>query len=116
MRYGKLLAVHREQDAALTVAMHKNDVHIDLGVIESEGGLVCNYIEKPTLHYEVSMGIYVYDERALRYLPDGPCQFPELVNRLLEAGERVAACPSDADWYDNGRVDEYERAAADVEQ
>ena len=91
-------------------------MHIDLGVIESEDGLVCNYIEKPTLHYEVSMGIYVYEERALRYLPDGPCQFPELVMRLLEAGERVAACPSDAEWYDIGTLNEYERAATDVER
>jgi len=114
--YRKLLAAHREQDAALTVAMHSNEVHVDLGVIESEGGLVFNYIEKPTLHYEVSMGIYVYDERALGWLPDGPCQFPELVTRLLEAGERVAACQSDADWYDIGTLNEYERAAADVER
>ena len=114
--YRKLLAVHREQDAALTVAMRSNPVHIDLGVIESEDGLVSNYIEKPTLHYEVSMGIYVYDERALSYLPDGPCQFPELVTRLLDAGERVAACPSDADWYDIGTLNEYERAATDVER
>ena len=114
--YRKLLAVHREQDAALTVAMRSNPVHVDLGVIESEDGLVSNYIEKPTLHYEVSMGIYVYDQRALSYLPDGPCQFPELVTRLLEAGERVAACPSDADWYDIGTLNEYERAATDVER
>jgi NDP-mannose synthase len=114
--YRKLLAAHHEQGAALTVAMHSNEVQVDLGVIESEGGLVCNYIEKPTLHYQVSMGIYVYDERALRWLPDGPCQFPELVTRLLDAGERVAACQSDADWYDIGTLSEYERAADDVER
>ena len=35
--YRKLLEIHREKDAALTVAMHNNDVHIDLGVIESRG-------------------------------------------------------------------------------
>jgi NDP-sugar pyrophosphorylase family protein len=62
------------------------------------------------------MGIYVYDARALRHLPDGPCQFPELVLRLLAAGERVAACETDAEWYDIGTVGEYERAAADVER
>ena len=114
--YRELLAVHHERDAALTVAVHSNDVHVDLGVIECEDGLVRNYIEKPTLHYEASMGIYVYDERALRFLPDGPCQFPDLVMRLLEAGERVATCPSDAAWYDIGTFSEYERAAADVER
>jgi NDP-sugar pyrophosphorylase family protein len=75
-----------------------------------------NYIEKPSLRYQVSMGAYVCDERALAFLPDGVCQFPDLVLRLLEAGERVAALHSDADWYDIGTVGEYERASADVER
>jgi NDP-mannose synthase len=114
--YRKLVESHFERDAALTVAMHSRRVDIDLGVIESEDGIVRNYIEKPTLRYQVSMGIYVYDARALRYLPPGPCQFPQLVHRMLAAGERVAACESDADWYDIGTVGEYERAAADVER
>jgi NDP-sugar pyrophosphorylase family protein len=77
---------------------------------------VRNYVEKPSLRYEVSMGAYVYDERALALLPDGVCQFPDLVVRLLDAGERVAAFENDADWYDIGTVGEYERAAADVER
>ena len=62
------------------------------------------------------MGVYVYDERALRFLPEGLCQFPDLVLRLLEAGERVAAFESDADWFDIGTMGEYERAAAEVER
>jgi NDP-sugar pyrophosphorylase family protein len=114
--YRDLIAYHHERDAALTIAMHGKRVKIDLGVIEAENGLVSNYIEKPTMQCAVSMGVYVYDARALRWLPDGPCQFPELVLRLLDAGERVAAYENDADWYDIGTVGEYERAAADIER
>ena len=114
--YRELLECHSREEAALTVAMHGQRVDIDLGVIEADGGLVRNYIEKPTLHYDVSMGVYVYDARALRYLPPGPCQFPELVWRLLAAGERVAAWESHAEWFDIGTVGEYERAAAEVER
>jgi NDP-mannose synthase len=114
--YRELVEYHEQQDAALTVAMRRKRVHIDLGVIEAEDGLVRNYIEKPSLNYQVSMGIYVYDQRALACLPDGVCQFPELVLRLLEAGERVAAYQSEADWWDIGTVGEYERASADVER
>ena len=66
------------------------------------------------MHYPVSMGIYVYDERALAHLPPGPCQFPELVVRLLDAGERVAAYRSGAEWFDIGTVAEYERASQAV--
>jgi NDP-mannose synthase len=84
-------------------------------VIESDDGLITGYREKPTLHYDVSMGVYVYDAAALRYLPEsGPCQFPDLVLRLLDAGERVAAFRNDADWYDVGTFEEYERAVQDI--
>jgi NDP-mannose synthase len=57
------------------------------------------------------MGIYVYERRALEYLPPGPCQFPELVLALVAAKERVAAYLTDADWFDIGTVEEYERAS-----
>jgi len=114
--YQMLVDYHLEREAALTVAIHIQRVDVDLGVIECEDGLVRAYTEKPTMLFQASMGIYVLDERALRYLPQGPSQVPDLVLALLEAGERVAAYESDADWYDIGTVGEYERAAADVER
>jgi NDP-sugar pyrophosphorylase family protein len=111
LNYAALMRHHQESGSALTIAMHRKGVGIDLGVIESSDGMVTRYIEKPTLHYDVSMGIYAYDVRALQHLPDGPCQFPDLVMRLLEAGERVCTFATDAEWYDIGTVDEYERAS-----
>jgi NDP-sugar pyrophosphorylase family protein len=114
--YAELLEFHHEREAALTIATHDKRVPLDLGVIETTEDVVSGFIEKPTLRYEVSMGIYVYEERALRHLPDGPCQFPDLVLRLLAAGERVAAFHSDAEWFDIGTPAEYERAAAAFER
>jgi NDP-sugar pyrophosphorylase family protein len=117
LSYSALVEFHVERQAALTIAMHRDRVKIDLGVIEHNDGFVNGYDEKPTLEYDVSMGIYVYDERALRHLPTGPCQFPELVLRLIAAGERVAAYPAnDTDWYDIGTLAEHERAAQEFER
>lgn len=116
LNYAALIRHHEEAGAALTIATHGKTVDIDLGVIESSDGRVTGYVEKPTLNYAVSMGIYVYDARALAHLPDGPCQFPELVLALLAAGETVATFSSDADWYDIGTLDEYERASQDFEK
>jgi NDP-sugar pyrophosphorylase family protein len=114
--YTALIDHHRGSGAALTIATHAKRVDIDLGVIESRDGLVVDYREKPSLQYDVSMGIYVYEARALDHLPDeGPCAFPELVLRLLDAGEQVAVFQSDADWYDIGTFSEYERAIRDLE-
>jgi NDP-mannose synthase len=115
--YEHLVDFHRSREAALTVSMHTKHVDIDLGVIESRDGLITGYREKPSFDYNVSMGVYVYEPRALGYLPaTGVCQFPDLVMRLLDAGERVAAYASDADWYDIGTFGELERAVKDLEE
>jgi NDP-mannose synthase len=109
--YAELVRFHEASGAALTVATHAQRVDIDLGVIETEGGRIVGYREKPKLDYEVSMGIYVYDERALEHLPaEGACQFPDLVQRLLDAGEEVAGYRSEAEWFDIGTPDEHQRA------
>jgi len=112
--YRALIEAHRASGAALTIATYRKCVAIDLGVIESRDERVTAYREKPLLDYDVSMGIYVYEPRALAHLPEGPCQFPELVERLLEAGEHVATFHSDAAWYDIGTPSEYERAVSDT--
>jgi NDP-mannose synthase len=109
--YRELVAFHERRGAALTVATQPKRVDVDLGVIEAEDERIVGYREKPKLQYDVSMGIYVYDERALAHLPpDGALQFPELVQRLLDAGEEVASFRSEADWFDIGTPAEHERA------
>jgi NDP-sugar pyrophosphorylase family protein len=113
--YQELLDAHVASGAALTIAMHTETVDVGLGVIEADDGRVTGYREKPKLTYDVSMGVYVYERRALAALPaEGPCQFPELVMRLLDAGELVVPYRTDAVWYDIGTITEYERALADV--
>jgi NDP-mannose synthase len=109
--YRELVEFHREREALLTIAMQTKAVQVELGVIKQVGGLVNDYVEKPLLDYHVSMGIYVYERRALDYLPPGPCQFPELVLRLIARNQRVAAYLTDADWFDIGTIEEYERAS-----
>ena len=114
--YRALVDHHRNSGAALTIAIQGKRVEVDLGVLELERSRVVGYREKPTLSYDVSMGIYIYEPRALDHLPDGPCTFPDLVQLLLAAGEHVEAYRSDADWFDIGTVGEYERAVAEVER
>ena len=110
--YGELVAHHREHGAALTVAAFRKDVPIDLGVLEVEGGRITDYREKPILQYDVSMGIYVYEPRVLEYLPaSGACQFPDLVLRLIEEGERVASYPFAGQWLDVGTLADHEQAS-----
>jgi NDP-sugar pyrophosphorylase family protein len=110
--YSQFMRFHAEQEAALTIATHQKDVTMELGVIEGEGEVVEGYVEKPTLHYRVSMGIYAYSPAALNHVPESRFDFPDLVLALLDAGERVASYRFDGQWFDIGTQAEYERAVA----
>jgi NDP-sugar pyrophosphorylase family protein len=62
------------------------------------------------------MGIYVFEPRVLNYIPRNQyLDFPDLVLRLIEAGERVKSYPFDGYWQDLGREDDYEQAVHDFE-
>jgi NDP-sugar pyrophosphorylase family protein len=97
--------------------MHQRDVKIDLGVIEMDGDhQVTNYIEKPTIDYKVSMGLYVFEPRVLDYIPQGQyLDFPDLVKKLLTAGETVIGYPYTGYWQDLGHPDDYEQAVNDFD-
>jgi NDP-sugar pyrophosphorylase family protein len=110
--YAALVRHHRSSGAAATIGTFSRQVKIDFGVIEANAaGTVVDYVEKPTLDYRVSMGIYVFEPAVLRHLEKGVyCDLPTLVRRLLDAGERVAAYPFAGYWLDMGRPDDYGRA------
>ena len=52
---------HASGERPLTIATMRENVPISLGVIEHDGLRVTDYVEKPTLTYDVDMGVYVYD-------------------------------------------------------
>jgi len=110
--FDALVQFHREQEAVLTIATHARHVKVDLGIVEfDERNRITHYLEKPESTYHVSMGIYVYEPSVLKHIQPGQyIDFPDIVLKLLERGEKVCAYPSDCLWLDIGRPDDYARA------
>ena len=113
--FSDLMAFHRENDAALSIATYRRDHQVSLGVIEHQDGVVRGFIEKPTMRYDVSMGIYAYSPRALEHIPPGRFDFPDVVHALMAAGEKVMTFPFDGTWFDIGTPGDYEAAVAEIE-
>lgn len=113
-----IIQYHFEQASAATIAMHQRHVKIDFGVIECDGTQkIVGYTEKPTYDYLVSMGIYIFEPRVLSYIPYNQyLDFPDLVLRLIDAGEKVVGYPFEGYWQDLGRPDDYQQAMLDFEQ
>lgn len=118
LHFGELIAFHQAQGSIATIAAHKRKVNIDLGVIHSNSSnQVLDYQEKPSIDYLVSMGIYVFEPNILEFIPKGEyLDFPNLVLKLLDAGEKVSSYPFAGYWEDLGRPDDYARASKDFER
>jgi NDP-mannose synthase len=113
--YAQLMRFHDGHDGGLTIATHRQKVDIDLGVIESDDGFVKEYVEKPSMRFDVSMGVYVYDPDVLELIPERRFDFPDVVQAMLAQGRKVAAYTGPGVWFDIGTVGEHERATAEIE-
>ena len=113
--YGALFRAHRERGAWATIAVSRRRVDIDYGVLEADDdGLLRGYREKPSIAYEVSMGVNLLSREALAYIPpEGRFDMPDLLVALKDAGKPVLCHRTDCYWMDIGRFDDYQRASED---
>ncbi len=114
LNYAKMFAFHQQIKAAATIGLYQREVKIDFGVIETdvEKKLV-RYIEKPTYHFDVSMGVNIFHVQTVKpYLKPGQyLDIPVLMQRLHQDGYPVHCYSEPCYWLDIGRVDDYQMAS-----
>lgn len=117
LEYRKLMDFHLQQEAALSIAMYEKEVKINLGTLKTnENSEIYEYIEKPTLTYQASMGIYIFNSRAIHSIPRGEFfDLPSLVQLLIKKQIRVSGYPFSDYWRDIGRKEDYELALDEYE-
>lgn len=102
---------HVASGAAASLAVRSREVPIDFGVVHLDGLNVASFEEKPVIRYDVSMGVYAFEQRVVDLIPHGrKFDFPDLLQEVLERGWAVHAHRSTDFWLDIGRVDDYELA------
>ncbi|MBN2569754.1 MAG: NTP transferase domain-containing protein [Deltaproteobacteria bacterium] len=113
--YGALYDAHCRREAWGTLAVHRREVGIDYGVVEmGQSGVLNAYIEKPTIPYNVSMGINVLSKKCLGYIPpDQRFDMPDLMMSMKRDGRLILCYETDCYWQDIGRFDDYQKASAD---
>jgi NDP-sugar pyrophosphorylase family protein len=118
--YAELLRRHADSDALITIATVRKHVEITLGIPRMSGdgsGRLVDFLEKPGIDVDASMGVYGVSPDVLKYIqPHEKLDFPDLVHRLLTAGESVRAWSPGGDWLDIGRHEDYDQAMAEFER
>jgi NDP-sugar pyrophosphorylase family protein len=111
LEFGPFVEGHVSSGAAATLAVRRREIPIDFGVVRVDGETVAGFDEKPVITYDVSMGVYVFEQRVVTLVPHGvKYDFPDLLGAVLEHGWPVHAHRSTDFWVDIGRVEDYELA------
>lgn len=113
--FAALANFHRSNKALATIAVNKRNVFIDYGVVVSDASdRLTKYREKPTIHYAVSMGIYMLSRKALKLIPKtGRFDMPQLMSTVKQKHNGVFCFKTDCYWQDIGRFDDYQAASDD---
>lgn len=115
--YGMFYERHAANGNIFSISSAVRRHVVDYGVLETnDGGYLSGFREKPSLRYQVSMGIYMVSRRALAFIPkEGAYGFDSLMLDLLAAGENVDVRPYEDYWLDIGRPDDYAQAIEEFE-
>lgn len=112
---GDLLEHHVATDAHATVGIREHRYEIPFGTVEyDDEGHLAQLVEKPTVSWDVSSGIYALSPEVLGVVPPGRYEMPDVIRECRERGYRVAIWRVDSDWVDVGRPQELRRARGEV--
>lgn len=116
-----LLAFHRQRQADVTVALHRNPTPLEYGMVITEAdGRVTQFVEKPNWAEVVSdlvnTGIYVIEADVLDLIPGGAAAdfSNDLFPSMLARGRPIFGLPISGYWCDIGAPTAYLQANADL--
>ncbi|MDF2153918.1 nucleotidyltransferase family protein [Vibrio sp. CAU 1672] len=113
--FRRLLEFHTENQADATMCVREYDYQIPYGVINGEGNKITSMVEKPVQRFFVNAGIYVVSPRVVQSVPKNHrIDMPTLLEQHMIEREKVLMFPIHEYWLDIGRMDDFNRAQADI--
>ena len=118
LRFRDLYRDHVGSGSVFTIAASSRTHTIDYGVLRTDqASTLVGFDEKPSVHYLVSMGVYVVQKSVLASVPrERPYGFDDLMHALIARGDRVNVKRHDGYWRDLGRPDDYAEAVDEFER
>ena len=108
----RLVAFHKKMGGIGTIALKKFEVPVPYGHIELDANSnIQKFTEKPTFSFFANAGVYVFEPKIFRYIPDDRVVSLEKQTfpTLLANSERLNGYLEEAYWADIGTVTDFER-------
>lgn len=112
LNYTDFYEKHCIQNNDVSVSVFKRETNIDFGVLKYDTGhRIIKFEEKPTYHFDVSMGIYGINRKIIDKLPKNQSYgFDNLILDGIKNNQKIEAMPFDGFWLDIGRGQDYDYA------
>ncbi len=103
---------HIKNKNDISVATFRRMSQNDSGVLKYDKNQnIYEFLEKPIVYNDISMGIYVLNKKVIDPLPKNePFGFDQLIIRGIDQKLKLKAYPHDSYWLDIGRNDDYQKA------
>lgn len=113
--FPKMLKIHEDQKASITVATVINKYKSPFGVLEIKDNKVMDVIEKPEYKWPVSAGIYCINQELLRDIPENIYfTMPELIMLTKERGGEIFSYPINEYWRALENQDHFESVMKEI--
>lgn len=113
--FQRLLEFHSENGADATMCVREYDYQIPYGVINGEGNKITSMVEKPVQRFFVNAGIYVVSPQVIQSVPKNHAiDMPTLLAQHMRERNNILMFPIHEYWLDIGRMDDFNRAQADI--
>jgi NDP-sugar pyrophosphorylase family protein len=111
--YSHFFENHCKQLNSFTISSYVREEKSEYGVLElDDSNSLIGFREKPSVIYDVSMGIYALNNTILNYIPENIAfGFDNLMIRLLDSNIKVSIEKFNGYWLDIGRPADYEIAS-----
>ncbi|MFT4898880.1 MAG: dTDP-glucose pyrophosphorylase/predicted transcriptional regulator [Flavobacteriales bacterium] len=108
-----LLNFHNKTNASATMCVREYEYQVPYGVIESEKLQIKSMVEKPIHRFHVNAGIYVIGRKIIESVKvNEKIDMPTLLEKYLD--DKVMMFQFQDYWLDIGRIDDFNRAQADI--
>ncbi|RMF16555.1 MAG: CBS domain-containing protein [Alphaproteobacteria bacterium] len=116
VNFEALMAFHRERGGRATMCVREYGYQVPFGTVSVDGDRALEIAEKPVQQFFINAGIYVLEPEVVARVPKGRYfDMPDLLQSLIEEGEKLAVFPIHEYWHDIGRPEDFDRARADFE-
>lgn len=109
--YYQIWEEHINKKNLITMVCAKLRIVIPYGTVTADQeDRVVALEEKPKWYYNVNTGMYICNARIFDYMKEEKIDMPDLIQRCINAGERVGRFEIDeSEWYDMGQPKELEK-------